>query len=342
MKEGRHPVFSSSSFAIVLWVSLSHLLCLVPAGPIDFSKPLEGTTPDIKNIFLTRCNNYLQTKKGNGLYNTDADKNPDKFCQETWTIFSNAFIRKDICTVKIEDYMPYFKKTGQTPIRDKLMFWSGTFKLSGKYAKDGQVAITLAETLTGALVTELNWCGDKTSPDGINYKQCTRCKKNENDETLEGFEVFWSQASAEFARRAVGKVRHLITSTGTKLESPRREKSYPAFHKYTFFYKYELPNLNTDEMGNPVRKVTGLEVILVNDPTFNTPLPDEHCGKGSLKQLEAEVAEKGRKAKIPIPFTCVENPKEIMDILKSSDQPISSEKRSKFKRTRQGKHWKVV
>ena len=65
-------------------------------------KPINGTTPHLKQIFIGRCWDFVTTKRKNL-------QDPDKLdCQEMWKVFSKSFAFKGPCDVTYDDYTPFF------------------------------------------------------------------------------------------------------------------------------------------------------------------------------------------------------------------------------------------
>ncbi|KAH9505551.1 hypothetical protein Btru_055856 [Bulinus truncatus] len=254
---------------------LDHVTCL-------------GTTPDVEEVIIGRCNDYDKTRY------TDLLPRVPTPCHEIWTKFSSAFAYKGPCNVPASSYLPFFEAAKQVLPENKIMFWSGTYHLAHLYAKEVATFITLEDTLIGYLADTLEWCG-QVNPPGINYTVCpsdSECP----DGAIHGF---WSSASKALATSAKGNVTLMVNGS-----NPDK----PAYRKNSYFAQYELPNLNAS-------LVPAMNVILVHA----LGLPKlETCTSGSLLTLKEDAT------KIGLQYTCVDNPVSVLHLL-CADEPNSRE-----------------
>ncbi|RXN03701.1 ADP-ribosyl cyclase cyclic ADP-ribose hydrolase 1-like protein [Labeo rohita] len=63
-----------------------------------------GTTPNLKQIVIGRCLEYV----------TLANLNPRYNCEEIWQEFEKAVVRRSPCDVRVKDYQKMFKVITQT------------------------------------------------------------------------------------------------------------------------------------------------------------------------------------------------------------------------------------
>ena len=77
-------------------------------------KPINGTTPHLKHIFIGRCWDFVTTKRKNL-------QDPDKLdCQEMWKVFSKSFAFKGPCDVTYDDYTPFFNLYKEKPLNNRV------------------------------------------------------------------------------------------------------------------------------------------------------------------------------------------------------------------------------
>lgn len=82
-----------------------------------------GSTPDIRDIVIGRCHEFLSVVKID-----DCEiKRKDFDCERIWTEFSSVVIGKEPCSIKLSDYDNYLLEVAHPVPRDKSLFWSGTF-----------------------------------------------------------------------------------------------------------------------------------------------------------------------------------------------------------------------
>ncbi|XP_057560638.1 ADP-ribosyl cyclase/cyclic ADP-ribose hydrolase 1 [Hippopotamus amphibius kiboko] len=218
-----------------------------------------GSTAHFREIVLERCDTYPRSVPP-GLRNRN--------CQQITDAFWNAFISKDPCSAREEDYYPLMKLVNQTVPCDKIIFWSKTKEFAHEYTKGHQGLFTLEDTLLGYIADNLTWCGDAGSPE-MNYQSCPHWKK---DCSTNFISVFWDLLSKRFAENACGVVQVLLNGSISN-----------TFDERSTFGRVEVPNLN------PVN-VRKLQAWVIHDPG---KLPSEKkCSSSSINDLKHLVMQK--------------------------------------------------
>jgi len=244
-------------------------------------KPVQGTSPHLKDIFIGRCWDFIDNK---GKYL----QNPGKLdCQKLWKAFLKSFAFKDPCDVTLDDYTHFFNMYEEKPLKDKVLFWSGTRELTHSYSRLYERFITLEDTLAGFLLNGLTWCGSKKEP-GIDFKSCPyECSKQK---------PFWGQAAARLAKRARGVVHIMLNGTRQHFVD---KQIFPSFMDDSYLAENQLPSL-------PVRDVTEFR-ILVGHSLHHKSL--ERCDSLTVLELQNRAKARGLKA------TCFDNPYFIRHLL---------------------------
>ncbi|KAH9507881.1 hypothetical protein Btru_053117 [Bulinus truncatus] len=248
------------------------LLAAIYSSARTSADPHQGTTPNIKDVFIGRCWDYDETRYNGILPRVPTD------CETLWNLFFEAFSFKAPCDVKEALYEPFLQAAKQILPTNKTMFWSGVYNLAHRYSETGIRFVTLEDTLIGYLAHSLTWCGQEITP-GMNYSRCPSWA----DCPSEASESFWAGASSTFAGESSGQVVLMIDGS-----NPNK----PAYRRDSFFGKYELPTLN-------VSKVPSVHVIVTH--ALDKPKL-EVCGSGSLLTLEVDVLARG------LTFSCDDDP----------------------------------
>ncbi|KAF3703748.1 ADP-ribosyl cyclase/cyclic ADP-ribose hydrolase 1 [Channa argus] len=110
-----------------------------------------GTTPNIKQIVVGRCYNYITLI--NPRLRCD--------CEAIWRQFEEAVMRQSSCNVTMEDYHDMFNAVPQSWPCDRFLFWSKTRTLMHSYAAVVRDVWTLEDTLVGYMFNDLIWCGQE-------------------------------------------------------------------------------------------------------------------------------------------------------------------------------------
>uniref|UniRef100_A0A8D0P4P6 ADP-ribosyl cyclase/cyclic ADP-ribose hydrolase 1 n=1 Tax=Sus scrofa TaxID=9823 RepID=A0A8D0P4P6_PIG len=109
----------------------------------------KGSTVDFQEIILRRCYTYIRVVQ---------PELGDRDCQKIKKAFTDAFISKDPCSAREEDYDLLMKLGHQTVPCDKTVFWSKTKELAHQYTKTQKGLFTLENTLLGYIADDLSWC----------------------------------------------------------------------------------------------------------------------------------------------------------------------------------------
>ncbi|XP_070570721.1 ADP-ribosyl cyclase/cyclic ADP-ribose hydrolase-like [Ptychodera flava] len=159
-----------------------------------FTVSSQGTPKDIENTITQRCDAF-NTVTGSS-----------RSCQGIWKSFTKAFERKGPCKSDFS-YSDYFKDTKQTIPSGKTLLWSGVQAAAMDYSEKCGF-VTLGDTLTGCLLTDLTWCGKEEDP-GINYETCDTCR----GDIASPSSVFWRQASKNLASESRGVVSVMLSGS---------------------------------------------------------------------------------------------------------------------------------
>lgn len=182
-----------------------------------------GTTSHFPEIVLGRCSTYTQIKR---------PELSQKDCQEIVKAFQNAFLSKDPCSSREQDYQPLMTLTSQNIPCDKAIFWSKSSELVHQYTQVQQDMFTLEDTLLGYMADGLTWCGDAGSSE-MNYKSCPDRRKDCPNNTVS---VFWTAVSRRFAENACGTVQVVLNGSYSN-----------TFDKNSTFGQVEIHNLRPEK-----------------------------------------------------------------------------------------------
>ncbi|KAM6150977.1 ADP-ribosyl cyclase/cyclic ADP-ribose hydrolase 1 isoform 2-T2 [Erethizon dorsatum] len=225
-----------------------------------------GTTHNLFAIVLGRCYTYTQLVRP-GLRSED--------CPKILDAFKSAFISKDPCNIKKEDYEPLVELVDQTVPCNKSLFWSKSKELAHQYTWVQGGMLTLEDTLLGYLADDLTWCGDPGSAE-LNHQSCPRwneCLSNPGS-------VFWKVISQKFAESACGVVQVMLNGSLSK-----------PFSKSSTFGSVEVFNLDP-------RKVHTLQAWVMHDIGG---ISSDTCSSLSISELKSIVTKRN------ITFTCQNN-----------------------------------
>ncbi|XP_068123735.1 ADP-ribosyl cyclase/cyclic ADP-ribose hydrolase 2 [Hyperolius riggenbachi] len=226
-----------------------------------------GTTPNLENIIIGRCYDYIETV------------NPsvgEKNCSAIWDAFKSAFVSKDPCSVLPSDYELYINLTLHDIPSDKTLFWENNKALVHRYSDRTKRYTPLGDTLIGWLADNLYFCGS-TNGSGIEYDSCPTTAECEHNAE----ESFWRMASVTYAKHSSGEIQILLNGS-----TPGG-----AFPRPSFLADYEIPNFQKD-------KVTQIN-IWVMDEIGGANV--DSCGKHSVAILESLLKSKG------FPYQCTDN-----------------------------------
>ncbi|XP_037385511.1 ADP-ribosyl cyclase/cyclic ADP-ribose hydrolase 1-like [Talpa occidentalis] len=152
----------------------------------------------------------------------------DKDCKKIAEAFTNAFISKDPCHVRAEDYQPLMELVNQQVPCDKVLFWSKIKELA--HSHQGEL-LTLEDMLLGHIADGLTWCGDINTSE----VKSDSCPKRNETCPHPATSVFWDVASKWFAENTCGQVRVILNGS----------LSHP-FSRNSTFGRVEAPNLSSN------------------------------------------------------------------------------------------------
>ncbi|XP_053467798.1 ADP-ribosyl cyclase/cyclic ADP-ribose hydrolase 1 isoform X1 [Ictalurus furcatus] len=237
---------------IILFLCFPHIfvdlfIIIILTGHINTDS---GTTPNIKQIVIGRCYEYITLVNPSYRYK----------CEEIWHEFEEAVVRTTPCSVRMKDYERMFHAASQTPPCDKLLFWSKTQALMQRNLAVIGSLWTLEDTLVGFMFKDLIWCGQQERDRGFDFLSCPEWS------TCVSHPVYslWKQASQNFAVGACGNITVLLNGS---IEN--------AFNRNSMFGSVELDNLNP-------RMVAHVHIKVV--PNLEGPFV-ESCSKGSIVRL---------------------------------------------------------
>ncbi|KAJ8377157.1 hypothetical protein SKAU_G00077370 [Synaphobranchus kaupii] len=217
-----------------------------------------GTTDNLKEIVIGRCYNYVTLVNPNSRYD----------CEEIWTEFQQAVLRRTSCNVAVRDYQRMFHTTPQALPCDRLLFWSKTHELVHSYSAVTRHFWTLEDTLVGYMFNDLIWCGQDDRDSGFNFSACPVWSTCVNHPVYS----LWKQASKNFAASACGNITVLLNGSIQN-----------AFSRQSMFGSVELDSLNPRMVNHVnIKVVANLEGPFV-----------ESCSQGSILDLIETLRSRG-------------------------------------------------
>ncbi|KAM6953397.1 uncharacterized protein FYW47_014028 [Aplochiton taeniatus] len=232
-----------------------------------------GTTPNLKDIVIGRCFDYVTLVHPSFRYD----------CEEIWSAFEEAVVRRSPCDVKVRDYRRMFGATPQALPCDRLLFWSKTRSLMHIYAAVNPNLWTLENTLVGYVFNDLVWCGQQQTGRGFDFDTCPEWSTCVNHPVYS----LWRQASQNFAAGACGNITVLLNGS-----------IHNAFNKKSMFGSVELDSLNPRMVDHVnINVVTNMEGPFI-----------ESCTEGSILDLIKVLKGRGFQ------WTCTDN--DLNDCLK--------------------------
>ncbi|XP_075045047.1 ADP-ribosyl cyclase/cyclic ADP-ribose hydrolase 2-like [Mixophyes fleayi] len=226
-----------------------------------------GTTPNLENILIGRCYDYIET------VNPSVGK---KNCSAIWAAFKSAFVSKDPCSVLPSNYELYINLTLHDIPANKSLFWENNKQLVHRYSERANRYMPLGDTLMGWLADNLYFCGS-TSDSGIDYDSCpvmAECEHNAE-------ESFWRMASVTYAKYSSGEIQIMLNGS-----TPGG-----AFPVTSFLADYEIPHFQRD-------KVSSIN-IWVMDEIGGVNV--DSCGENSTAILESILTSRH------FPYKCYNN-----------------------------------
>ncbi|XP_067108189.1 ADP-ribosyl cyclase/cyclic ADP-ribose hydrolase 1-like [Osmerus mordax] len=217
-----------------------------------------GTTPNLKQIVIGRCFDYITLVSPTSRYD----------CEAIWREFEEAVVRRSPCNVKVKDYKRMFRSTPQSLPCDRLLFWSKTRDLMHSYAAVTRRFWTLEDTLVGYMFNDLVWCGQQEKDRGFDFNSCPEWSACVNHPVYS----LWRRASQNFAEVACGNITVLLNGS---IEN--------AFNRKSMFASVELGSLNP-------RMVDHVNIKVV--PNLEGPFI-ESCSQGSIINLIKILQDRG-------------------------------------------------
>uniref|UniRef100_A0A8C6UIU1 ADP-ribosyl cyclase/cyclic ADP-ribose hydrolase n=1 Tax=Neogobius melanostomus TaxID=47308 RepID=A0A8C6UIU1_9GOBI len=208
-----------------------------------------GTTPNIKDIVVGRCYNYMTLINPGTRYE----------CEDIWTHFEDAVFRQPSCNVTVEDYRQMFHSMTQNQPCHRSLFWSKTRPLMHSYAAVMKHLWTLEDTLAGYMFNDLIWCRQQEDAD-FDFSACPEWSACPNHPVYS----LWRQASQNFAEMACGNVTVLLNGSISN-----------AFNRRSMFGTVELDSLDPQRVD-----YVNIQVVAsLGGPQI------EACGQGSVVDL---------------------------------------------------------
>ncbi|XP_029004409.1 ADP-ribosyl cyclase/cyclic ADP-ribose hydrolase 1-like [Betta splendens] len=201
-----------------------------------------GKKKDFKSTFIDRCETFKRSD-----------------CKNIWKTFSKAYVRRNNCTVRMEDYNKLMDAAPLEPLCNKALFWSDTKDFARSIAAKTDNK-TLEKTLLGHTLDGLTWCG-KEGSDETFTSGCPSWGKDDCENNP--VRSFWKRASAAFADAACGDVTALLNGDSDTPFSPT-----------SIFGSIEIKRLKYP-------RVKSMKVVLVSKKK-----PKADCSHPSLVDLQ--------------------------------------------------------
>ncbi|XP_068160406.1 ADP-ribosyl cyclase/cyclic ADP-ribose hydrolase 1-like isoform X2 [Antennarius striatus] len=279
-------ISSPKAFALISVTTWWFTLLLCP----DQRTSQLGTTPNIKQIVLGRCYNYITFVNPSLRYD----------CEDIWRRFEELVVRKSSCNVTVEDYHQIFYEATQSWPCDRVnnypgitnfLFWSKTRTLMHSYSAVVRHFWTLEDTLVGYMFNHLIWCGQEEDT-GFNFSFCPEWSACKNHPVYS----LWRLASQNFAEMACGNITVLLNGSIVN-----------AFNRKSMFASVELDVLSPNKVDYVnIKVVTNLEGPYI-----------ESCCQGSVVDLIQILQSRGFR------WTCTDNDHTLM-VLQSIQNPKRS------------------
>ncbi|XP_071488061.1 ADP-ribosyl cyclase/cyclic ADP-ribose hydrolase 1-like [Diadema antillarum] len=268
------------------------LLVVVLVGPIEsltYANVGPGTTPNITDILLGRCQEYRECLRGEPCLPNYRNLK----CESIVNSFMSGIQNVDPCATPPDVYETFLDMAPPQTMRGKTTFWSG---VAGANIPQDVAQVTsqhtvLEETLPGYMAGNLTWCGstDDSSSMGLNFTACPTWRSSTCPNNTKA--AFWDSASKRLATQAEGQVFVVLNA----------QRDGGAFNNNSVFARIEAPNLN-------VAKVTNIMIYLI--PDFTLPIPNnqyrETCLNGSVLALRKQLTS------MNFNHTCEEDPTTFM------------------------------
>nr|XP_011749877.1 ADP-ribosyl cyclase/cyclic ADP-ribose hydrolase 2 isoform X2 [Macaca nemestrina] len=158
----------------------------------------EGTSPQLRDIFLGRCAEYRAL-----LSSEQRNKN----CTAIWEAFKVA-LDKDPCSVLPSDYDLFINLSRHSIPRDKSLFWENSHLLVNSFAGNTRRFMPLSDVLYGRVADFLSWCRQKNAS-GLDYQSCPTSEDCENNPV----DSFWKRASIQYSKDSSGVIHVMLNGS---------------------------------------------------------------------------------------------------------------------------------
>ncbi|KAL4679541.1 hypothetical protein H8959_009191 [Pygathrix nigripes] len=242
----------------LLQLLLLLLLPLLAEGGAPAPWHGEGTSPQLRDIFLGRCAEYRALL---------SPEQRNKNCTAIWEAFK-VVLDKDPCSVLPSDYDLFINLSRHSIPRDKSLFWENSHLLVNSFAGNTHRFMSLSDVLYGRVADFLSWCRQKNAS-GVDYQSCPTSEDCENNPV----DSFWKRASIQYSKDSSGVIHVMLNGS-------EPTGAYPI---KGFFADYEIPNLQKE-------KITRIEIWVMHE--IGGPNV-ESCGEGTMKVLEKRLKDMG-------------------------------------------------
>ncbi|KAK2140725.1 hypothetical protein LSH36_1265g00012 [Paralvinella palmiformis] len=200
-----------------------------------------ATNRNLKEIFLGRCWEFQE------LVNPDPFVDRGKDCDALWGHFTSAFAYKEPCATTDADYEPFATAAVHALSEHENLFWESVYPFVTEFSSNGKRYTTIADTLLGYMVDQLQWCGQLEDP-GINYDNCPTDDDCEKVNGQTPNYSYWLKTSDYFSAETIGRSSVLLNGS----------HQLP-FDSQSIFATRELVNLR------PELNVSHLHIIILHD-----------------------------------------------------------------------------
>ncbi|XP_054967182.1 ADP-ribosyl cyclase/cyclic ADP-ribose hydrolase 2 isoform X3 [Pan paniscus] len=188
----------AASRLLQLLLQLLLPLLLLAAGGARARWRGEGTSAQLRDIFLGRCAEYralLSTEQRN------------KNCTAIWEAFKVA-LDKDPCSVLPSDYDLFINLSRHSIPRDKSLFWENSHLLVNSFAENTRRFMPLSDALYGRVADFLSWCRQENDS-GLDYQSCPTSEDCENNPV----DSFWKRASIQYSKDSSGVIHVMLNGS---------------------------------------------------------------------------------------------------------------------------------
>nr|XP_055102493.1 ADP-ribosyl cyclase/cyclic ADP-ribose hydrolase 2 isoform X2 [Symphalangus syndactylus] len=188
----------AASRLLQLLLQLLLLLLLLAAGEARPRWRGEGTSAQLRDIFLGRCAEYRALL---------SPEQRNKNCTAIWEAFKVA-LDKDPCSVLPSDYDLFINLSRHSIPRDKALFWENSHLLVNSFAENTRRFMPVSDVLYGRVVDFLSWCRQKNAS-GLDYQSCPTSEDCENNPV----DSFWKRASIQYSKDSSGVIHVMLNGS---------------------------------------------------------------------------------------------------------------------------------